>query len=220
MRKKYIGIASIPARESSIRGVVDSVREQVDEVFIALNGYQSIPKSLLNLCNVKCELMDNSLGDAAKFYWASIPDSVYFAGDDDLLYPMGYVDYLISGIDKYNALVSLHGKTYVPPVTNFKRWSGNYRVLNTVSADVRVNVVGSGCCAFDTNRLKVDVSEFKLPNMADIWLSKIAAEQGVPIMVLKHNTGYVRYLPPPDGKTIWGNTKDYSPHVSVLRTFI
>ena len=56
--------------------------------------------------------------------------------------------------------------------------------------------------------------------MADVFLSKCATEQGVPMMVLAHDVGYLKYVPPPKGTTIWDTTRDYSEHVKVMRTFI
>jgi hypothetical protein len=200
--------------------LVHSVKDQVDEMFIALNGYVSVPPELHNIRNANYAIFDNSMGDSAKFYHAiDLQNTYYLALDDDLKVPRGYVDYLCDGVDRYNALCSLHGRIYTPPVTNFKRWTGNYRCLNTVNEDVKVNFIGSGVCCFNTNRLKVDIKGFKRPNMSDVWLSKAAHEQGVPLMVLKHSIGYLQYLHP-SGSTIWQDTKDYSFHIQIMREFL
>lgn len=215
-----VGIASLPDRENSLTLVINSLLPQVDKVYVALNGHKEIPMALRNLRNVECVILDNSLSDGAKFYFTSKTDGYYVAWDDDILAPPNAVETLIAGVNKYNGLVSFHGKYYIPPITNFKRWAGNYRCLNTVVADVRVNVIGSGCCAFNTNRLSVQVSDFKTRNKADIWLSKITTEQGVPMFVLQHRTGYIQYLSTPKGTTIWETTRDYSEHANIMKTFI
>ena len=157
--------------------------------------------------------------DSGKFLHASIYNAVYYGIDDDLIYPVGYCDYLEDGVNRYNGLVSLHGKKYLAPVSHFKKWAGNYRCLGSVSSDTKVNVVGSGCCAFNTERLKVHIADFKKGGMADIWLSKIATEQGIPIMVLRHRSDYLQYtnIQTP---TIWGTTHDYTEHTRILRSFI
>lgn len=213
------GIATLKEREKSFKCTIESIYPQVDKIVAVLNYYDAIPLWLNELKKVECHLAFNFLGDAGKFLQVENTDGIYFAIDDDLLYPKGYVDYLLEGIEKYGGIVGLHGKIYQKPVTHFKKCAV-YRCLDTVSDDACVNVIGSGCCAFDTNRLTLSLSDFELPNMADLWLSKMATEQGVPMTVLKHDTGYLNYLAPPKGTTIWETTKDYSEHVQIMRTFI
>lgn len=217
--KTIVGIATLKIREESFKQTILSLYDQVDSIAAVLNLYEKVPEWLKGLSKVECILSDNSLGDAGKFWYAATPDRVYLACDDDLLYPKGYVSYMLSGVEKYNGLVSLHGRKYLSPVTHFKKYAYAYRCLGTVTEDVPVNFIGSGCCAFDTNRLELHLSDFRRSNMADVWLSKAAKEQGVPMVVLKHDTGYLKYITP-KGDTIWNATRDYSFHTSILRSFI
>ena len=213
-----MGLASIEPRKELLIPVVNSLLPQVDKVHVALNGYKEIPEALRNLRNVECEILDNSLGDSAKFLHVGDYDDCYYYGcDDDLVYPEGYCDYLQEGVNKYNGLVSLHGRKYLPRA-HFKQWAGNYRCLNNVDQDVHVNLVGSGVCCFNTNRLKLHISDFKSHNMADCYLSRTASLQGVPMMVLAHRCNYLTYLYPVG--TIWERTRDYSVHTAVLRSYI
>ena len=197
--------------------MVNSLLPQVDEIHVALNGYREVPEALRGLDKVKCEMLNNQLGDSAKFLHADMPDVVYFGCDDDLVYPAGYCDYLQAGMERYNGLVSLHGRKYLPR-SHFKQWVGNYRCLNNVNNDVAVNLVGSGVCCFNTNRLKLKISDFKTRNMADCYLSRAASLQGIPMMVLAHKSNYLTYLYPVG--TIWERTKDYSLQTAVLRSYI
>jgi hypothetical protein len=219
--KKFLGIASIPQRKECLIQSLKSVIDQVSEVFVALNGYDSIPPELHSMRNVKPVIMSNSFyGDGGKVYLAGDVEGYYLTLDDDLAVKDGYVDYLCKGVDKYNGVVSLHGKTYLSPITHYKRWAGSYRCLGTVTEDVKVNFIGSGCAAWHTDRFKMCISEVKKPNMLDVWLSKCATEQGIPLVVLKHcRDQYISYLNP-SGETIWGTTKDYSYHVEIMRKFI
>jgi hypothetical protein len=215
-----VGIASVPARKENLLKTLASLAGQADRIVVALNNYTEVPQELSKFPNVEPYLLDNSLKDSAKFLRASECNGWYVSWDDDILPPPDVVQVLIAGATKYNGLVSLHGKKYLPPVTNFKRWAGNYRCLNSVSEDVKVNVIGSGCACFHTDRLKVHISDFKTPGKADVWLSKVASDQGVPMVVLAHKAGYIEYLGAPKGTTIWETTHDYSEHVRIMRTFI
>lgn len=196
---------------------MNSVINQVDTIFIALNGYQEAPDYVLNNPKIHYDILDNSLSDSAKFYHVAEVDGYYFGCDDDLVYPSNYVSYMIGGIERYKGLVSLHGRKY-PPNPEFRRWIGNYRCLNTVPNDTSVNLIGSGCCAFDTNTLRLSIDDFKTPHKADCYLSMQAGLQGVPMVVLAHKIGYLTYLYPE--KTIWGMTKNYSEHTQILRSYI
>ena len=217
--KRIAGIATLKERENSFKRVIESIYPHVDMIYAVLNYYKEVPGWLSAIPNVTPVCMNNEFMDSGKFLYVNIPNVIYFGCDDDLLYPNGYFDYLEEGVNRYNGLVSLHGKKYLAPVLHFKKWVGNYRCLGNVSEDVKISVVGSGCCAFNTERLKVHIADFKKGGMADIWLSKIATEQGIPIMVLKHRSDYLQYtnIQTP---TIWGTTHDYTEHTRILRSFI
>lgn len=211
------GIASIPNREKDLRHILDAIAPQVDMVIVSLNGYLERPPYAKDYDNVMMNITDNSKGDAMKFdgSWA---DGYHLCLDDDLIPPKGYVDDILEGVDKYNGLVSFHGRTYLKPIVDFRRWAGNYRCLNTVSDDVKVNFIGSGCCAFKTSRLKLSLEDFKKPNMADCYLSRLASEQGVSMVVLAHPQGYFEYTNPKT--TIWNTTHDYTEQVKILQSYI
>lgn len=214
------GIASIPSRRLMLEQVLDSIAPQVGQVFLVLNyGDEPPPEYLDKYSNVFWYTQTDTRGDAMKFSMAHFPDDTFFGCDDDLLYPDGYFEYLEQGIKKYDGLVSLHGRDYRRPITSFKDWVANYRCLGTVANDIiGVDLVGSGCCAFDTNRLKVKLSDFKKSNMADCYLSRLAHIQGVPKVVLKHDEGYLKYLYPHE--TIWKSTHDFTEQLSVLKSFL
>jgi hypothetical protein len=217
------GIASIPSREKDLKHIIDIIRPQVDFIWISLNGYNNYPPFPREYYDIdsKCQFTlrdDPNKGDAHKFDAVDWVEGYFLALDDDLIPPKDYVDNILEGVDKYNGLVSYHGRMYLSPVQNFKQWAGNYRCLGDVSDDVHTNFIGSGCCAFHTDRLKLSLEDFKKPNMADVYLSRQATLQGVPMMVLKHNSNLFEYTNPID--TIWKRTHDYTEHLKLLQSFI
>jgi len=200
--------------------IVERVSGQVDKVVVALNGYPQVPEALTHYSNVEYYILDNSLGDGAKILTIDRVEGYYVSWDDDLLMPSGCVDFMKSKVDQYNALISFHGKLYVPPISHFKKWSASYRVLGNITEDKIINVIGSGCAMWHTDRLKISIKNILRPNMADIWLSKSAVEQNVPMYAIKHNSDYITYIPPPIRDTIWDKTKDYTYHTNILNSFI
>jgi hypothetical protein len=212
------GIASLPGRELCLRKTIDSIYNQVDLVFVGLNNYPQTPLWFDYYDNLCYEHSDNSLGDGIKFRGVEYTNGYYLTLDDDLMVNNQYVEGIIEGINKYG-VVSHHGKRYSPPITSYKKWDANYRCLDEVTEDQPINLLGSGCMGFKTSEFKVDIDRFLLPNMADVWISLLAYEQGHKPMVLKHRKGHINYLYPPD-RTIWQNTSDYSEHIKIMQKFI
>lgn len=190
-------IASIPDREASLWKTILNLYEQVDLLQVALNGYDHIP-SFLNLWRAKVIRLDNSTGDAAKFFDVENKDGYIFTCDDDLVYPKGYVNYMINAIELYNCPVTLHGRNFrIRPIQSYyKSATEKYRCLGYVQKDVQVDVGGTGVMAWRSDMMKIKYSDFELPNMADIWFSKVCHEQDVKIMCLAHEEGYLGYTVP------------------------
>ena len=205
------GIATIPSREHTLKLVLDSIVPQVTTLFVALNGYTEVPDWIHKTYNsdgfihVTTILNNNSKGDAMKFAMADIPDNLYFSFDDDLIYPENYCSYMLSKYkDHPKSIITLHGKVFSKPITSSHRGiKENYRCLNTVVGDHVVETGGTGVMMFNTNEVKVNLDMFNHPNMADIWMGKIAHEQNIPIVVVEHSAGWLQYIP--QAKTIWGD---------------
>ena len=213
-------IASIPERVDTLKLTVNSLINQVDLLFVALNGYDSIPSFLENNRKIVRILMDNSLGDAAKFYDVEERRGYVLTCDDDLIYPAGYVGYMINGIKLHGGIVSLLGKIYGRPASSYRGGYTNiYRVLNAVRLDTPVDVGGTGAMAFHTDEFKVTVDDFLRPNMADLWVARAAAAQGVKITALAHPKGYVRHVR--YHNRIWAKSAGYDKYqTKILNSFL
>ena len=205
----------------SLIHVVTSLAGQADRVIVALNGYTEVPQELQSLRNVEYVLLDNSLGDSAKFYKVAEVEGYYFSIDDDLVYSPTYVSDTIKAIDKYHCICTYHGKRYDKrPILSYHRsFTTNIRCLNSCGADTIVHVGGSGVMGFNTKDFKLSINDFKAPFMADLWVSKVAHEQGVKIMALAHKNDYFHYLGTPD-KPIWQIRKGNPYETNLLRSFL
>lgn len=191
-------IASLPDREHLLKKTVESLRPQVDKIFVGLNSYTHTPDFLKEGEYIH---LDNSTGDAAKFYGVEGLAGYLLTCDDDIIYPPDYVQYMISGLHKHGAITTLHGKVYPRPATSFIKTVAKVRCLDACPCDTEVDVPGTGVTCLHTDMIKVRYEDFKIRNMADLWLAKLAHEQGVKIMALAHPADYLTYQPPPT--TIW-----------------
>lgn len=188
-------LASVPNRATSLERTVGTLINQVDMLFVALNNYKEVPSFLTGNMKIVYALMDNSLGDAAKFYDVDQRNGYVLTCDDDLAYPEGYASYMVNGIKQHGGIVTLLGKRYDNrPISSFRGgYSALYRVLISRPNPVEVHLGGTGCMAFHTNDFKLRVEDFPEPNMADIWVAKAAHEQGVKITVLPHPARYLKH---------------------------
>ena len=48
---------------------------------------------------------------------------------------------------------------------------------------------------FHTSLIKIPIDYFKNANMADVWIGKYCIENNIEIICLKHDEGYMKYIP-------------------------
>ncbi len=186
-------IATVPHRENMLQIVVNSLIDQVDKINVMLNGHEEAPYFLKQLefhtDKIQYWDMDNSTGDAAKFFRVEQLEGYVFTCDDDIQYPPDYVQVMIAELKRYENKVILtnHGRTMMPkPVCSIytDRLGTHHTFLETKSMELDIG--GSGVMAWHTDFFKPKYSEFKRSNMADIWVAKQAKEQGLKIMMNPH----------------------------------
>lgn len=194
------GMASIPNRRESLRKVVSSILDQVDELHVYLNGYGSVPVFLQHkkITVYRSQDHDGDLGDAGKFYACEKAKDFFLTIDDDLIYPPDYVATLINHIELYQrrCVVSVHGRILNDaPIESYYKGGARkvYRCLKEMEGNRWVNIVGTGVLAYHVSTLQVKRSDFKAPNMADIWFSKLANDQQVPLLVIGHQKGWIEH---------------------------
>ena len=213
-------LATIPGREQSLRKTVDSLLPQVDWIYIALNGHTEVPETLKGVERLTMAFMDNSLGDAAKFSFLDMVDGYVLICDDDLVYPPSFAAIMQDKVVLHGCPVSFHGKSYAKrPIESFRKdHTSNHRCLCSVVGDHEVDIIGTGTLAFRVGDIKLSIADFPYPNMADIWFSKLAHEQGIKLIAVEHPRGILRYIKPET--TIWRNMSDGVKETEVINTFL
>ena len=215
-------IATLPDRETMLWQTVKSLYNQVDQLWIMLNGHKEEPRIPDPSGKIHYELLDNSLGDAAKVLNFNDREGFVFLCDDDLVYNNGYCNYLLSKYKQYNGcIITGHGKKFVIPVRSAHAYfKENYHCLHSVTADHQVHSGGTGVMLLNTKDIRLDISDFPVKNMCDIWMAKAAHSQKVPIIVVEHKAGWLTYLNPVS--TIWrSHTKEFDQYqVQVLNSFL
>ena len=198
MEKKIVNVASYNRINSLVKSI-ESIYDQCDEINICLNNHNGEIPDILYRDKINLFFTDNSKGDAFKFLMLEESDGYFLTIDDDLIYPSGYVDYMVNKSKEHNnsKIITLHGRSFssFPIVSYYKSASERYACLDDVKNDVIVQFGGTGVMCFHTSLLKVSINDFLYPNMADIWIGKFAKQKNIPILCLQHSKGYIKYTP-------------------------
>lgn len=190
----FAGIAAIPGRRDALRQTIASLLPQVDSIGVYLNDWDDIPEFLLHpKITVARSQEHGELGDAGKFFWIEQFDGFYFSCDDDIVYPAYYVERLVDKLKDYGyaAAVGWHGSLIKGNFANYYT-STSRRVFGFQHHrpwDTPVHILGTGCAAFHTSTMKVRLSDFPEPNMADVFFAILGQQQRVPFIVVQHDKG-------------------------------
>jgi hypothetical protein len=195
MKKRIVGIASLPERIECLKDTIDSLYNQVDEIIVGLNNYKVIP-DFLKKEKIKSFLLDNSLGDAAKFYKIDeYKNCYYYACDDDIIYPNNFCEILEKKLEIYKGIIGLHGVVIKKPVKSYYKDRIVYHGFSPLNKDVEVDLVATSSCLIDTSILKISLNDFQIPNMADIWLGDLAKKQNVKSIAISRGNNWLMYSP-------------------------
>jgi hypothetical protein len=178
--KKIVSIATKGDRPEQLKKAIESLQGQVDEIYVYDN-------------TVRDDLTDNG-----KFYYLNelTDPCYYFTCDDDLLYPTDYIENMTENIDKYNCIVTHHGRKLIG--TGKKYYVGHigFGCLRTVDADYEIDVAGTGVTGFRTDYFNPKVCAFSTyKKMSDVVFSLEAAKQNKTIMCLWHLEGWIKQQP-------------------------
>lgn len=190
----FVGIAAIPSRIDSLKLTINSLIDQVHKIGVYLNGWDNIPKYLINEKIEIVKSQDNGdYGDAGKFYWVNKFKGYYFTCDDDIIYPRNYISRTIEKIEYYDrkAVIAFHGSIILDGFKDYYS-SKSRRVLSfnfNRPKDEPVHIVGTGTIGFHTSTIIVKFEDFETPNMADIYFARLGQNQNVPFLVQKHKKG-------------------------------
>jgi hypothetical protein len=221
--QNHISLATYPARQSGFRQMWASIYNNVDNFYVWLNEYATVPDFLKGLPNVTAYIAPTDMKDTGKFMPLNLADinGYFITVDDDFIYPPTYIADMVAAVEKYNrkAIVTHHGYYYTAPIGDNFYYSKCKRVRTNYpqQSDMLLHIGGTGVMAFHTDTLKFDVTEhFPVKRMSDIWLSLLAAIRDIPIYGLAHAGDYLRPIIGTFEKGIFSELKrapDYQTHI-------
>lgn len=176
-----VGIATMNSRKKTLDQVINRLKEQTlppDKIFIYNNDEN-----------------DFNATDNGKFYGLTKldEDCIFLSIDDDILYPITYIEDMVKAVKYHNCIVTHHGRKL--KATNVPYYTGHqsYACLHNNTYEGPIDVAGTGVTAFRTsyfNPKNIFYSDYK--RMSDIVFSLEAAKENKQIVLLKHNTYYLQ----------------------------
>jgi hypothetical protein len=163
-------IATYPARFSNLLRTLKSLEGQSDVIRICLNEYTHIPDELQKY---ECVIPVKNLTDNGKFlFWNEAENAYYFSCEDDITYPHDYVARTVSLINRYDTIVTYHGRRLKGLNLNYYRGHKFHHCKDFNSIIQPIDVCGTGVTAFNTNYFKpIDLHLHELQKMSDVIFS-------------------------------------------------
>jgi len=181
-RTVFVGMASIPSREHSLRQVVESLLPQVTELGVFLNNWDAVPEFLKHpKIRVARSQEHGDVRDNGKFFWVEKANTRFYATvDDDIYYPADYIARLIEHQQHLGGsyAVGVHATTYPKPLTRLLRNRHLRHFSHRSDAFIPVDLIGTGTLLFERAYWQLKYSELGQPGMADVWFGVAASKRG------------------------------------------
>lgn len=194
------GMATMPTREETFREVIVRILPQLEKLYVYFDKFDSIPEYVSQFPRI-VPLLPQDHGHVqgdGKFVGCKFikQPSLYFCFDDDILYPLGYVEIMASALERHDfgIIAGFHGARFVPPYESYIRDKSVLHFGGGSKSDIQVDVVGTGTMAFHTDVFSLDPTKWQSHKMADLLVAIEAAGKGVPRMLVRRAAGTLRPL--------------------------
>ena len=196
MDKITATMATFKARIESLKDSVNSIINQVDELWVYINDYTEVPSFLINdkitvFIGAKC---DGDIKAKGKFYNSDKISGYHCTVDDDLIYPNDYIETYLNKIKQYDnkVIITALGKITKPNSKNYYNdISFSYHYQRLVLNDYSVHIGGTGVMMYHTDNFKPNYDKILSGSYVDLFIGIQAQEQKVPTIVLKHGFNWI-----------------------------
>lgn len=206
-------IATMPSRIETFAQVLPVIVSQVDQVFVFLDGFETIPGFLQGLTKVTMVRSQ----DAGNYHAAGrflclqqlARPSVVLSFDDDIHYPSDYAAKLIQALVRFDgkAVVGVHCQIFRPPFANYVRDRKVFHFADRLWRFKRCDELGAGTLAFCTDRFSFDVRPWTTFRSNDICVAIEAKKAGLPLWCIPRRNRWMQPFSQPQAFSIWAETQ-------------
>jgi hypothetical protein len=213
------GMAMMPDRFPASLQAVESLKGQVNKLFLCLNNFDTIPQELQQPW-IEVWHVGENIGDRGKFYFPTEDYDAFITCDDDLIYPTTFVKDFIKTSEIFQNSVLTHAGKIIPPKLN-DYWRDCPKVVTCFTANtetIKVDIPITAACYFPSEIYK----KFQNPNFwncGDFYAMQQARKQNVDCYAITHPAKYFGYIKPPKGTTIWEQTQKVD-MTTLLKSFL
>ena len=192
-------LATFPPRRADLAQVIGSLIDQVDHIFVYLNGYDSVPEELEweKITAILGKGHEGDLSANGKAVALDYLENCYvLMCDDDFIYPPDYVSKLKEVIDAFGKRVgvSVHGSIFAPSAVYYYERAQIYNWKVQLHEHKVVNLVGSGTFGFHQESLPLRFDAFRPNVMVDLTLSVAAKRRGIPLLAIARPAYWIQHL--------------------------
>lgn len=174
--------ATFHNRRHYVDEAVASIIDQVHTVRVHYNDYEP-PDRPWN------QYQSPDVTDRGKFLHIK-ENEIVFTCDDDIVYPDGYVEKMLKGLERHGGIVSLHGRKLKGEGLDYYTGHTAYHCMLPLTEAKCIDVPGTGVMAFYSNEFMPDLMEED--KMADVLVGLQAAHEGIPVTCLPHPPRWIQ----------------------------
>jgi hypothetical protein len=212
-RPRIAAIATMASRLQTFSQVLPVIHAQVDHVFVYLDGYGEPPAFLRDFERVTVRRAED-VGDLhASSRFLCLQDltapALVAVVDDDILYPPDYVEALAGALEALggDAVVGVHGRIFIPPHRSYARDATSLHFAHALAENQPVDELGTGTCAFLSDRFRVDPRAWDRTDMDDLLIAMEAQRQGLPRIAIARPQKWLRALAKAQADSLWLRTQ-------------
>jgi hypothetical protein len=212
----------VKEREKNLNTIVSNIISQCDQLYVNLINFSLTPEILLQNKVIVNHFFKG--GSELRFfnYNDCEDDTYFFTIDDDIIYPLDYAEKHMEKIKKYNnkIVTCIHGSNVNlnQNMDFYQKGREVYRFQKSLTADTPVMIPGVGTSCFYKKSIKINLEDFKTPNMSDVYIASFLFKQKISIISIKRDDMWLKPIPTND-KTIWRNNPYEEIDIMINKTF-